>query len=356
MSIFDKVLRFIQRPENGDFESLALEVFNYQFENVKPYQEYCRRMGRTLPVARKISEIPPVSTIAFKYAGLESGKEPVTPAARLFLTSGTSIGRESRGRHLVLRPEIYRTSALRNLSAMLFPEGRRVAMLALHPTAERMPESSLSQMLTWCIEEFGEVSLCAASRDRIDVSMAIGFLREQKGPVCILGTTASFAALFERLRADGIKLRLAPGSRMMDTGGAKGQLNPLTSTDVIKMSEELLGIEPSHVINEYGMTEMCSQLYDLTSFNSDVKDSEIRIKGVPPWLRATALDPVTMTPMQEGEVGQLSFFDLANVGSVSALLTEDIGVVDQGTVRIIGRAATAEPRGCALAIEQFSRA
>ena len=31
----------------------------------------------------------------------------------------------------------------------------------------------------------------------------------------------------------------------------------------------MLGIAPQFVINEYGMTELCSQLYDATSFNSD---------------------------------------------------------------------------------------
>ena len=108
------------------------------------------------------------------------------------------------------------------------------------------------------------------------------------------------------------------------------------------------------VINEYGMTELCSQLYDATSFNcTGVSDTPERYKIAPPWLRVTARDPVTLRPMADGEIGMLTFFDLANVGSVSAVMTEDLGFVERGRVRVLGRAA-GEARGCALGIGQFS--
>ncbi|MGH7916617.1 MAG: hypothetical protein ACREQE_04045 [Candidatus Binataceae bacterium] len=355
MTIFDKVLRFIENPAPDDFEAIALEVFGYQFENVPAYHQYC--LSRAIKPARVRSsgEIPPVSTIAFKYVQLESRAEAITPAARLFLTSGTTSGRDLRGRHLVLHPEIYRASAVRHLAAMLFPDGRRTAMLTLHPTADKMPESSLSQMISWCFEEFGAgPAWCAGGRSAVDTAGAIEFLRINRSvPVCILGTTAALAALFDSLRAKTIRLRLAEGSRVMDTGGAKGQTVPLTADEVIATAQALLGIEPAHVINEYGMTEMCSQLYDRTSFNSAIAGGDVRVKIAPPWLRVSALDPASLAPLREGKAGLLAFFDLANVGSVSALLTEDVGTVNGGKVRIFGRAAAAEPRGCALAIEQF---
>ena len=58
-------------------------------------------------------------------------------------------------------------------------------------------------------------------------------------------------------------------------------------------------------------------------------------------------------PMRDGDIGMLTFFDLANVGSVSAVMTEDLGFVEGGRVRVLGRAA-GEARGCALGIGQFS--
>jgi len=361
MSIYEQVLTFIHRPEHESFQRLALDVFRHQFEAVGAYRRYCEDRGVDPGAVRIVDDVPAVSNVAFKYADLAIDGAVRSAKAAIFLTSGTTQGRERRGRHIVARPEIYRASAIAHLRTMLFPDARRVAILAMHPTADVMPESSLAAMIGWCIEEFGtRTHLAAASRDRIDVEAATGFLADAEArpePVCILGTTAAFAALFSELRSGGVKLRLAAGSRMMDTGGAKGQAVPMQASEVIGRAGELLGIAPAMVVNEYGMTELCSQLYDATAFNcpgvSNTNTQE-RFKIPPPWLRVTARDPVTLRPVPDGEIGLLTFFDLANVGSVSAVMTEDLGWIERGRVRVLGRATGRDARGCALAIGQFS--
>jgi hypothetical protein len=358
MSIYEQVLTFIHRPQPDRFEPLGLDVFRHQFATVCAYRRYCEQCGVEPDGVRSVDEVPAVSNVAFKYADLAIDGAAQSPDASIFLTSGTTQGRTRRGHHIVARPEIYRASALSHLRAMLFPDARRMAMLAMHPTADVMPESSLSAMITWCIEEFGTgTRLAAASRERVDVAGATAFLagcEARRERVCILGTTAAFAALVSGLRADGVKLRLAAGSRMMDTGGAKGQAVPMQASEVIARAGEFLAIAPAMVINEYGMTELCSQLYDATAFNCPGgSNSEERFKIPPPWLRVTARDPVTLRPVPDGEIGMLTFFDLANAGSVSAVMTEDLGIVERGRVRVLGRAA-GEPRGCALGIGQFS--
>jgi hypothetical protein len=358
MSIYQQALTFIHRPEPESFQPLALEVFHHQFETIDAYRRYCVARGFAPDTVRSIDDIPAVSNVAFKYADLASEGAARLPDASVFLTSGTTQGRERRGRHIVARPEIYRASAIAHLRTMLFPDARRMPILAMHPTADVMPESSLSAMISWSIEEFGtERILAAASRERVDVAAAIAFLGDCEAcrePVCIMGTTAAFAALFSGLRIGNRKVTLAAGSRMMDTGGAKGQIVPMQTAEVIAQAGDLLAIAPAMVINEYGMTELCSQLYDATSFNcASISSAQERYKIAPPWLRVTARDPVTMRPMADGEIGMLTFFDLANVGSVSAVITEDLGYVERGRVRVFGRAA-GEARGCALGIGQFS--
>ncbi|MFZ0889720.1 MAG: hypothetical protein WA005_14800 [Candidatus Binataceae bacterium] len=141
MSIFDQVLAFIGEPESARFEALALAVFRFQFDSVVPYRRYYLERGRTPDSVASIDDIPPVSTIAFKYAELSNGA-----AQRVFLTSGTTIGAQSRGRHFVPRLEVYRASAMHHLARMLFPDRPAMRLLAMHPTADRMPESSLCQM------------------------------------------------------------------------------------------------------------------------------------------------------------------------------------------------------------------
>ena len=91
---------------------------------------------------RSLDQIPALSTAAFKYAELTDTVTPSQPPdARVFMTSGTTAGRDERGRHRVPHIDIYRASALGHLRRMLFPDGARTRMLSLHPTADRMAES-----------------------------------------------------------------------------------------------------------------------------------------------------------------------------------------------------------------------
>jgi hypothetical protein len=368
MTIYDQVLDFINAPEQARFDGLALNVFRHQFDTVAPYRQYCLSLGARPDGVRSIEQVPALSTAAFKYAELTDAVTQSDPAReRVFMTSGTTAGRDERGRHRVLRIDIYRASALGHLKNMLFPDGVRMRMLSLHPTADRMPESSLGQMISWMIEEFGiGPALCAADRKGVEIAPALEFLdsAEDAGePVCVMATTAALGALFEELRTRHRSYSLARGSRLMDTGGAKGQRVPLRPHEVIVHSQDLLGLAPGSVINEYGMTEMCSQMYDATALNSreswnaaGAGSATERRKLGPPWLAVAAVDPTSLSRVPDGAAGLLRFFDLANVGSVSAILTGDLGIVEKGAVRVLGRAADGEARGCALGIEQFSAA
>jgi Acyl-protein synthetase, LuxE len=76
----------------------------------------------------------------------------------------------------------------------------------------------------------------------------------------------------------------------------------------------------------------------------------------PPWVRTRVLQPETLEECPEGTVGLLCHLDLANVGSVAAVLTEDIGVrVGDGFV-LSGRAPGSDARGCSLVMEEIMRA
>jgi hypothetical protein len=360
VSIQEQVLSFIHRPEPGRFDSLALDVFRFQYVSVPAYRSYCDGLGLLPETLSSPERIPLVSTVAFKYASLCAPDSAKLPGALTFLTSGTSKGRQRRGLHVVARSELYRASALSHLRASMFPDGVRMRMLALHPTADRAPESSLSTMITWCMAEFGQgPSLCAADRSSVNAQAALAFLRlaaKEAAPVCILGTTAAYAAIFHELATRGEAIALGPVSRMMDTGGPKGQVVPLDAGEVVVLAGELLGIAPAYVINEYGMTELCSQLYDATEFNAPGEAARERVKLAPPWMRPLAIDPVTLRHLPDGTRGLLGFIDLANLNSVSAVLTEDFGAIYEGRVRILGRANVGGPRGCALSVAQFESA
>jgi hypothetical protein len=68
----------------------------------------------------------------------------------------------------------------------------------------------------------------------------------------------------------------------------------------------------------------------------------------PPWARAQIISPESGLEVGEGETGLVRVFDLANVFSVLAVQTEDLGVRRGDGFELLGRAALAEPRGCSL--------
>jgi hypothetical protein len=138
----------------------------------------------------------------------------------------------------------------------------------------------------------------------------------------------------------------------MDTGGYKGRSREVAEDELRRLYHELLGIPLTHCVNEYGMTEMCSQFYD-SSLRDHVRGRERdRRKIVPPWVRTRVVDPETLLPVAEGTTGLLQHFDLANVNSVMAIQTEDLGFAagDDG-FQLLGRVPGASPRGCSIAMD-----
>jgi hypothetical protein len=102
------------------------------------------------------------------------------------------------------------------------------------------------------------------------------------------------------------------------------------------------------------MCELSSQAYDrdaalesLTAPTFQVQ-GEKRVFHFPSWARVRIISPETNEEVAEGETGLIQVFDLANIGSVLAVQTEDLGVRREDGFELIGRETLAEPRGCSL--------
>jgi hypothetical protein len=61
-------------------------------------------------------------------------------------------------------------------------------------------------------------------------------------------------------------------------------------------------------------------------------------------------DPATGREQPLGEPGVLRHVDLANVHSVVAVQTEDVGRAVDGGIEVLGRAGDAPRRGCSLLV------
>jgi hypothetical protein len=239
----------------------------------------------------------------------------------------------------------------------LFPDRPTVDLVSLIPPAAEKPESSLSQMVAWGAEEFagGEMVECArgdAPSFEIFVD-SLGRAERDGRPLAIFTTTAALIHFFDYARARSLEFRLPHGSRLMDTGGSKGAPRPMSRKGVLQAIWKLFSIPGYFAVNEYGMAELSSQYYDSVIRDRFDGVHRARILLAPPWLRTMVLDPATLRPAADGDCGLVCHCDLANAGSAMMVLSEDLGVVEGGSLRLIGRAPRAEARGCSLGTAEW---
>jgi hypothetical protein len=343
--------------EDASFEALALRVFAHQYEANATYRAFCEGRGAGPGTVERWQEIPAVPARAFRHVDLASAAGP--PEAT-FLTSGTTGapgapgGARARGRHPVPRLSLYRASLRPTFAAHLLPAGERLRFLSLIPPPARVPDSSLSTMIGDAGETFAaSVTWLADPVTGPDLEAFLGAAAEvvaEGRPALVAGTAFAFVHLLDGLAADGGRVRLPDGSRIMETGGFKGRTRSVSREELHAGIDERLGVPAHRVVNEYGMTELLSQLYEpVLRVGPEGHGRHVP----PPWLRVRALDPGSLEPLAAGQPGLLVFLDLANAGSVSHVLTEDVGSVAEDGVRLRGRTRDAEPRGCSLALEEL---
>ena len=309
-------------------------------------------------------EIPPVPVTAFREVPIVCGAPEV-----VFRTSGTTGGRGRRGEHHVPSLEVYRAAARGNYRRHLLWGVESVRVVSLIPDPGTVNDSSLARMAGFIADE-PEVAATVWAFDPgrgVDVDAVRG-AAAGTAPVLLLTTAFALVHLLEALGP--VRLTLPPGSRIMETGGFKGRVVEVDRTQLHARIERVLGVVPSNVVNEYGMTELLSQAYDGVAGRCPESSahrggpggprsasSHPRPHRFPPWVRTRALDPATLSPQPCGQPGLLSHFDLANAGSVCHILTEDFGsTTGDGGIELAGRAPGASLRGCSLVAESFLRA
>ncbi|HEV7732864.1 MAG TPA: long-chain fatty acid--CoA ligase [Candidatus Binatia bacterium] len=335
-----------------DFAPWALRVFRHQYERNPAYRAFCDRRGVTPDGVAGWEDVPAVPTAAFRHVDLTCG-----PAQAVFVSSGTTAGADTRSRHLVPHLDLYRASAVTTFRRFVLPDDARLHALFLLPPPALRPESSLVRMCSWVGRDLSVGEEWMAGPLGLDVDALVTRLRtaEQSGQAVLLaGPTSGFAELF----ATGQTFRLGPGSRVMDTGGPKGMKRSLSRAGFLRACWNQLGIAGYFCVNEYGMSELCSQRYDsvLADRLHGRSLAPRRLLG-PTWLRTRVLDPDTLQPMPVGRPGLLCHHDLANAGSVSVVLTEDIGRdLGDGAIELTGRVPGAMPRGCGLLLAEMATA
>jgi len=334
------------------FDYMARRVHAVQRATNPVLRRFWDASGGSAPAAWH--EIPPVPVAAFKDVPIASG-----PAEVVFRTSGTTGGVGRRGEHHVASVELYRAAARSNYRRHLFiaagAGAPALTLISLIPSPEAATDSSLSAMAGFIAREpeVAEVTWAFDPRRGVDAEAFKRSARSASHPVLLLTTSFALVDLLDAL--GGARLPLPPGSRLMETGGFKGRAAAVDRAALYRRVRDALAVPESHIVNEYGMTEMLSQAYDGAAGQAPPFPG--RVHRFPAWVRTRALNPLDLAPLPPGETGLLAHFDLANAASVCHLLTEDLGsTTEDGGVRLLGRAPGSELRGCSLTAESFLRA
>lgn len=350
---------------DSEFNALAMELFRLQYDSVQPYRTWCETKGARPSSVSHWSQIPAIPTAAFKE--LELTCLPIEQRHTVFHSSGTTRHRPSRHWHNAMSVGLYEASLLAWFQPHLLPEHGRdkecsLQWLALTPPPSLAPRSSLVHMLGTVISRFGSGKAVFAAQPAsdntwsLDVDAACAMLDEAETeniPVCILTTAFHCVELTRNLAERGKRIRLALGSRLMETGGYKGRSREISKRELYDMVRDRLGITAEYCVSEYGMTELSSQAYDWVAGKSGRSSCHLshetaRSFSFPPWARIQVISPETSRPVSQGETGLLGICDLANVYSVMAVQTDDLVVLRNNGFEFVGRRAGSEPRGCSL--------
>jgi acyl-CoA synthetase (AMP-forming)/AMP-acid ligase II len=272
------------------------------------------------------------------------------------MTSGTT-NLERRGKNIHRDLEIYDLSMKTYFKECMVPDVDRIKMIILFPPKEEMPNSSLAHYLHLAKETFGTVeSEYVVSKDGFDGEKLKRYLshsEKTKEPVCILGATFSFIQFLDECSENGLQFQLPMGSRIMETGGAKGRSRNMDPKELKKQLAQLLSIPEYACGNMYGMTELSSEVYNQDFRQHFLKENGLSFSKSPHWMKTRIVDPETMIEKPAGEKGIIVHYDLANINSVLAIMTEDVGIKEGEGFHLLGRAEGAEAKGCSLAVEQF---
>ena len=308
------------------FARAALETFRNQYRRIPVYRDFCDLLGRRPGQVSRLEQIPFLPIEFFKsHKVLDPALEPEA----VFTSSGTTGMALSR--HCIADLSLCRQS-FKTAFELFYGPASRYCILALLPSYQERPGSSLIYMVDHLIRESGDPRSGFLSGPPERVAKQVRTCDAGDRPVILIGVSFALLDL-----AQVAPMRLA-NTLVMETGGMKGRRVELVREALHQELREGFGLAEIH--SEYGMTELLSQAYSRGS----------GLFRTPPWMRVMLRD--TEDPLSylgHQRTGGINIIDLANRDSCAFLATQDLGKSHaDGTFEVLGRFDHSDVRGCNL--------
>ena len=308
------------------FEALALEIFQYQFENNPIYRSFCDLLCIHPSSVSTILEIPFLPIEFFKSKPVLSTTNPIE---KTFTSSGTTGSVVSK--HFVSDLEIYHHSFEKGFRHF-YGDIKDYTILALLPSYLERDGSSLVYMINHLINSSKNKNSGFYLKDLEQLKNQLFQLENNSKKTLLVGVTFALLDLVETYQFD------LKNTIVMETGGMKGKRKELIREELHGILKSGFGVNTIH--SEYGMTELLSQAYS-------IGNGKFRC---PPWMKVLIRDPEdALTIQNHSKTGGINIIDLANINSCSFIATQDLGKLNSdGTFEIIGRFDNSDIRGCNL--------
>lgn len=319
---------------DSNFEDLALEVFQFQYDNNAVYQQFCNHLRINCSEVVSISQIPFLPIRFFKSHKIQTTS--FEPEA-FFSSSGTTGSVNSR--HYIKSTALYTTSFTKGFEKFYGPASQK-CILGLLPSYLERKESSLVYMVEALIKNSRHPLSGFYLYDHEKLHNTIVHNEILQQPTLLIGVTYAlldFAAAFPAQLKHTI---------IMETGGMKGRREEMTRQEVHGQLQQQLGVSLVH--SEYGMTELLSQAYSKGD----------GIFHCPAWMKIILReedDPFALVfadqVKEKPAGGAINVIDLANLYSCSFIATDDIGkLYSNESFEVVGRMDNSDIRGCSLMI------
>ena len=317
--------RIFEISGNKEFETLALEIYEYQFRNNEVYGSFCSLLDKKPGQVKELKQIPFLPIEFFKSKEILSDKR----IPQITFTSSGTTG-SSTSKHFVTDLRLYEESFTKAFKRF-YGEPSDYIFLALLPSYLERQGSSLIYMADHLIKSSNNKESGFYLDDLDSLSEKLNELDKGEKKVFLIGVSFALLDLTEK------KQFSLKNTIVMETGGMKGRRREMIREELHAHLRKGFGVD--HIHSEYGMTELLSQAYSTGN----------GIFNCPPWMKILIRDPEdALSLLPKEKTGGINIIDLANINSCSFIATQDLGRIKKEGIEILGRFDNSDVRGCNL--------
>ena len=334
MNLNQQILNLFEDDSVELFSQVALAVFRYQANYNTLYKRFLSIIKCDPSKIIEVNEIPLLPISCFKRHIIKTGE---WQSEKIFLSSGT-MKDGVRSQHHIRSLDWYHM-----ISSSIFKTkmigASQSEIISLLPSYIENGDSSLVEMVNH-LQHNSTTDIPFSFLYEFDnLNNRLLSSLDKGKPVILIGVTFALLDFAEKYHIDNSKLSI------IYTGGMKNRRAELEPDEIrYKLKNSF---PQSNIYSEYGMTEMQSQAYtDNGGLFSISPSLRILIKEFQ--------DPLTNRSMTK--TGQIGIIDLANIDTLSFILTDDLGVkTSENKFQVLGRLSNSDMRGCHLLYDSKRR-